>query len=498
MANSRVLHSESVAVTLRDVSGNGGSYTLSAAGNRGLDPGAGVSISPATVSLPAGGESQITVTITIDGNLLREPAQLQWFVTARSAGGAALRMPFYLDATRSVPAGGVSSVTETYTGMVPAGDTGFEAAGGVTYVDVPFPAGDATFRVDGRLDFGVLLDGTYPDLDLILFDPNGVELARSAEAGGPEELSAPATVSGDYVYRVVGWANAATDFTLTSTQHLGGEPPAVAAIQGEWTNAAGKPIDFDGAYELSWTGLGGEQRFEVEASGDGGASWTAIAQPLPPAASLSVANQPNGRYLYRVRSFFPGRIGYFVTAPSSAVEVLVDRRSQVMITKHVTTTVSNVSLADGVFRLDLALTSKADAVFVPLVDLEIFDITSASGTVRVINADNGGDGSPHGVPAAFGYSNKLGADEAFTPGEKTGTRTILFADPASELFTFEVLVFAHERAGGIEGASGGGASGTSIGPDAPQPHSESPVQVLRFTVNPLLSTVTVSLISEIL
>ena len=499
VANSRVLHSESVDVTLRDVSGNGGSYTLSAAGNRGFAQGVSVTFSPASVSVPAGGKSQVTMTITIDGNLLRQPTQLQWFATARSAAGVVLRMPCYLDATRSQPAGSVSSRTETYTGTVPAGDTGLGAAADVTYVDVPFPVGDATYRIDGHLDFGILADGTYPDLDLVLFDPNGVELDRSAEAGGPEEVSALANLTGTYIYQVVGWAAAATDFTITSTQQLGGEPPAVAPIQGEWTSAAGKPLDFDGSYNLSWTPIGGEQRFEIEASTDGGASWTAIAQPAPPATSLAVTNQPDGRYLYRVRSFFPGRIGYFVTPPSSEVEVVVDHRTQVMITKQVTTTTSSVTLANGVFQLDLALTSKPTAaVYVPLVDFVIYQINSTSGTVRVINADNGGDGRPGEVPAAFGYSSKLGADEAFTPGETTGTRTLRFADPSGELFTFDAIVYAYQRTGGGQAASGGGASGTSVGPNATPPHSTSPLQLLQFTVNPRLGIVAVKLISTIL
>lgn len=497
VANSRVSHSENVVVTLRDVSGQGGSYTFSAADNRGLDQGASVTFSPAGASLPAGGESQVTVTLTIDGNVLRQPAEVQWFVVARAADGTTLRMPCYLDATRSVPSTTVTSRTETYTGLVPAGDTGLGAAADVTYVDVPFPAGDATYRINGHLDFGVLVDGTYPDLDLILFDPNGVELARSAEAGGPENLSALATVTGTYVYRVSGWAGAAIDFTITSTQDLGGEPPAVAPIAGEWINAAGQRLDFDGAYSLSWTSLGGEQRFEVEASTDGGASWTALGPPAPAdQTSLSFTDQPNGRYLYRVRSFFPGRIGYFVTAPSAAVEVVVDRRTRAMITKEVSTPISNVALANGVFRLDLALTSKSSSVYVPLVDAQIINIQSPSGEVHVTNADNGGDGRPHMIPAAFSYSNKLGADEAFTPGETTGTRTLQFADPASELFTFDVIVYAHQGTGPVE-VAGGSASGTSAAANTAPPHSTSPLQLLRFTVDARLRLVTVKLLGAI-
>jgi hypothetical protein len=99
--------------------------------------------------------------------------------------------------------------------------------------------------------------------------------------------------------------------------------------------------------------------------------------------------------------------------------------------------------------------------------------------------------------AAFGYSDKLGADEAFTPGETTGTRRLEFTDPAGELFTFETLAYAYQRLGGGAAASGGAASGTG-GPNPAGTQSSSPLKLLQFTVNPRLSLVTVKLISRIL
>ena len=48
--------------------------------------------------------------------------------------------------------------------------------------------------------------------------------------------------------------------------------------------------------------------------------------------------------------------------------------------------------------------------------------------------------------ALFGYSNLLGSDQQFSAAEITGNRTLEFNDPAAELFSFDVIVTAFERA----------------------------------------------------
>ena len=87
----------------------------------------------------------------------------------------------------------------------------------------------------------------------------------------------------------------------------------------------------------------------------------------------------------------------------------------------------------------------------------VFTSTSASGTVRVSNADNGGAGTAVS-PALFDYSTSLGSDQTFTGAETTAARTLRFSDPRAELFTYDIQVTAYQRASG----AGGGAAAASI------------------------------------
>src|SRR5215203_5325321 len=129
--NNRVTNTRQVTVTVRDLSGQGDTYNLSTANNRALNlPGFSASVSPASVTVPAGGEATFTARITIDGNVARDTAikQLQWYVVAQRAGSSdRLRMPMYVKATPSLPSNDISgSETETFTGTVTAGDAGVQ------------------------------------------------------------------------------------------------------------------------------------------------------------------------------------------------------------------------------------------------------------------------------------------------------------------------------------------------------------------------------------
>ncbi|HEX8685760.1 MAG TPA: S8 family serine peptidase, partial [Pyrinomonadaceae bacterium] len=157
--NSRVTHTATVAVTVRDVSGQGGTYGLGVANNRDLQlAGINVSLSQPSVSVPPNGEASFNVNATLDGDLLRdvmaaktngsqvlfERLQLQWFVGARRAdGGESLRMPFFFRPSASQPAL-LFAETLTQTATVPAGDAGSQLVGGVTYADVPFEVDAST------------------------------------------------------------------------------------------------------------------------------------------------------------------------------------------------------------------------------------------------------------------------------------------------------------------------------------------------------------------
>src|SRR4029434_1620903 len=117
-----------------------------------------------------------------------------------------------------------------------------------------------------------------------------------------------------------------------------------------------------------------------------------------------------------------------VTPQSNTASVLIDQRVKVEITELVKTAISNVSLSSGVFQLDLNISNSSGNVYLPLVEFKIVGITSASGTVRVLNADNGGGGKNVADPALFDYSRQIGSDDQFSPAELSGNRTMRFAD----------------------------------------------------------------------
>src|SRR2546429_4004458 len=115
VVNNRVTSTQSVTVTIQDLSGQGGTYNLGVANNQDLQiNGIAVTTSSSSVSVPAGGSATFTVNATFDGNLIRDPGvaqgsvecnnvnlttrpmETQWYVTAqRSDGSESLRMPFY-------------------------------------------------------------------------------------------------------------------------------------------------------------------------------------------------------------------------------------------------------------------------------------------------------------------------------------------------------------------------------------------------------------------
>jgi hypothetical protein len=108
-----------------------------------------------------------------------------------------------------------ATFAETFTGIVPAGDTGLQLAGGVTYVDVPFTSKPEAIAVTGNLS-----TTTGVDLDFELRDASGRVLSSGATASANETVSSAISGNTRYVYRVIGWAGAAMDFQINSTQTL--------------------------------------------------------------------------------------------------------------------------------------------------------------------------------------------------------------------------------------------------------------------------------------
>jgi hypothetical protein len=335
-----------------------------------------------------------------------------------------------------------------------------------------------------------------PDIDFYLFDPKGNEIGSSEGSNGAERISVPVRGAGQYTYRVMGFANAATDFTITSTQLLGAAAPALNAVAGEFANAAGQSVDFDGSYALTWQAATNALKYEVEESTDG-TNYAVIRTLDAGTTSISFENVPNGTRSYRVRSITPGRIGFFVTLPSNVQSITIDRRGKVDITSLVSTAMSNVSFTGGVFKLDLNIRNNSTSTYVPLVELNVVRVTSASNTVTVKNADNGGSGKSAETAALFSYSNLLGADEQFSAAEITGNRSLQFNDSTAEMFSFDVVVTAFQN-GGTGSAAGGEASAPAAGGGGGSSDPLSSLTnlngVMRISVNPLTKTVTAKLI----
>jgi hypothetical protein len=513
VVNNRVSNTQTQTVIIQDLSGQGGTYNLAVANNRDAQlNGIGVSLSTSSLTVPAGGSATFTVNAAFDGNLIRDPntlevngtsvtfrpIQMQWYVTAQSSNGQSLRMPFYFKPVPSVPATTIEAATAT--GTVTAGDGGLETVPGTTSVDVPVPMRNNTYKFSAHLDFFQIVDGLVNDLDLFLLDPDGNVVVSSTNAGGPEDLSTQISRGGNYTLRVSGFLAANCGFTLTSKQFKGTlAAPSLQPILGNYIDPQGHEVDFDGSFNLQWAPAGGEQGFEIEQTTPDNSDWQFVADVPAGTTTYAFNNLANGQYSFRVRGIQPGQIGKYITDPSNSAGVLVDQRSKVDITNLVSQAISNVSLSGGVFQLNLSLTNNSAQTYLPLVDLNVISINSASGAIKVINADNGKDGKTQANAALFGYTSQVGPEQQFSPNEVSGTRNLRFQDSASEMFTFDAVVTAYL-------GSGGSSSSSASAPNSSQQQSSSGSDptagllkqvkaVMRFTANPLTKTVTVQLVS---
>lgn len=523
VANNRVTSTQNVTVTIQDLSGQGGTYNLGVANNQDSTlNGINVTTSPSSVTVPANGSATFTVSTTFDGNLIRDPNQAivngssvtfrpietQWYVTAqRSDGGENLRMPFYYKPIFSLPAV-TSTDTNTTTGTVAVGDVDLEVQPGVDFVEIPVTVDPTTLKLEAELDYFPLPTGNNAtvsqniELDLFLLDPSGNRIAHSTNGSGAQRVSVM-TVNqpGMYKLRVDGNQCAATNFSVTTTRTHGNTlAPTLSPITADFVDAQGNRVDFDGNFTINWSPNGGEQGFEVEESNNN-TDWNVVADVSAGTTSYSLTNQPDGSYYFRVRAINPGQIGKFVTAPGNVSSVTVSARTKVDITSLVSYPISDVSFTGGVWQQDFNLINNSTQTYVPLVDFNIVGVTSASGGVRVINADNGKDGKSPANAALFTFTQTLGADQLFSPNETTGFRTVRFQDSASEMFNWDVQVTAYVTTGSSSStsssslsSSGGGGSQSS----SPIPTNLLPLTkvtaVMRFTANPLTKKVTAQLI----
>ncbi|MDQ1611200.1 MAG: hypothetical protein QOG00_1131 [Pyrinomonadaceae bacterium] len=123
-----------------------------------------------------------------------------------------------------------STFSESFTGIVPVGDTGLQLASGVTYVDVPFTSQANAVAVKGILTSPL----TGVDLDFELRDAAGRVLSSSGTSEATEIVTADILPNANYIFRVIGWAGVAQDFEIASTQTL-----RVAQTAGSTSTAGG-------------------------------------------------------------------------------------------------------------------------------------------------------------------------------------------------------------------------------------------------------------------
>lgn len=342
--------------------------------------------------------------------------------------------------------------------------------------------------------------------------------------GAINEVTVPEGGSASFKVNLIADAESAADATqvqwyVSATRTDGGQHlrmpfylratrPVVSATAPTLGNIDGAelayatPLDTDGNYRLNFskpTTGASPDRLRIDESADGGATWTKLAEVPASQTSLDIAGKGNGSYQYRVTGLFPVQHGLIAGPSSASNSITVDRRTEADVTTLIEGRIVALSFVyDGaVSKFNWTLQNKSAGTTVyPHLTFIVTGIQSDSGTVRVANADNGGDGVT--TPASFRYSDQVGAD--FAPQETSGARELRFTNPSGDIFTITAVVRGHfpEAGAGASANGGGGAAGSqqSGGSGAGQqgigglglgtPQSTS---VIKLRVNPLTRSV---------
>jgi hypothetical protein len=268
---------------------------------------------------------------------------------------------------------------------------------------------------------------------------------------------------------------------LGAPQGVTVEPASAKSLRVSW-----QPVSGAFAYEVfkRKVGTAGQRQFEgapLHAYFDGDAStngWSHVTHvnagetsyvdegfiaEFFAAAGISSTANANGfnelldtEYAVRALSINTNR-----QAGVSDLSAGTSANSQVQnITSSVTATIANPTLTGGVFELDQSIknngVSSVDGIAYSPIAFRIVSISDP--TVKVINADNGGDGQAN--PAIFVYNQTL------NPGATSTARRIKFSDPQSRMFTFTVMVTGRVRTAtvAVNGSQSGEGSGVGIPP----------------------------------
>lgn len=261
---------------------------------------------------------------------------------------------------------------------------------------------------------------------------------------------------------------------LTAPQSVSVEPASANSLRVSW-----QPVSGALAYEVFKRKIGttGQRQFAgapLHTYFDGDTStngWSHLAYVLDPAnnyedrgftaeffgpAGLSQDEMLDTEYAVRAISINSNRqAGVSDLSAGTGVNYQIQD-----VTSSITVTISNPTVAGGVFEIDQTLrnngVSSPDGVAYGPVTYRIISISDP--TVKVTNADNGGDGQTN--PAAFVYS------QALPNGATSAARHLKFSNPYSRLFTVTATINARVRTApvAVNGSQPGDGAGTGLPP----------------------------------
>jgi hypothetical protein len=172
------------------------------------------------------------------------------------------------------------------------------------------------------------------------------------------------------------------------------------------------------------------------------------------------------------------------------------------VTSMVSMSTSNARSSGGVSSYDLSMKNISTQSISAPMRIELASISSASGNVRVANADN----ALTGVGATWDYSSKLGADNTLTANEVSGARNLKFTNPNNEPFTVTFNVIGNlPRGSGSSMTAGSSTESSSTTGDSSSSGGKSSgtfanvtggvmTSLYKLVYNPVLNTVTIELL----
>lgn len=188
----------------------------------------------------------------------------------------------------------------------------------------------------------------------------------------------------------------------------------------------------------------------------------AIAEFFGPAGLKSTSNAAGfnellgTEYAVRALSLNPNRqVGLSDLSAGTTVNSNIQD-----VTSVIKASISNPTIGGGVFEFDQTLrndgVSSVDGIAYSPINFKIISISDP--TVKVVNADNGGDGQAN--PASFIYNQSLAS------GATSSARRLKFSNPNSRMFTFSAVITARVRTTAVAANGSQPGDGTGLSSSA--------------------------------